>query len=123
MRAIDADRLQKQFDEKSINPNYRVNMHNIKSIISNAPTVETIPKADYENRLKTDMVAMLTEIQLEIEEHEESIIGHYGKETKESDFPSHKIERNNGRKECVDLIQQKINALKAEMEAKNVDQA
>lgn len=60
---------------------------------------------------KADMVAMLTEIQLEIEELEESIIGHYGKETKESDFPSHKIERNNGRKECVDLIQQKINEL------------
>ena len=29
---------------------------------------EYIPKADYENRLKADMVAMLTEIQLEIEE-------------------------------------------------------
>ena len=27
-----------------------------------------IPKADYENRLKADMVAMLTELQLEIEE-------------------------------------------------------
>ena len=34
------------------------------------PTVEAIPKADYENRLKADMVAMLTEIQLEIEESE-----------------------------------------------------
>lgn len=43
MRVIDADRLQKQFDEKSINPNYRVNMHSIKSIISNAPTVDAIP--------------------------------------------------------------------------------
>lgn len=76
------------------------------------PTVEAIPKDQYKARLKANMVAMLTEIQLEIEEHEESIIGHYGKETKESDFPSHKIERNNGRKECVDLIQQKINELK-----------
>ena len=33
-----------------------------------ADTVEAIPKADYENRLKADLVAMLTEIQLEIEE-------------------------------------------------------
>ena len=73
---------------------------------------------NYDKNLKADMVAMLTEIQLEIEEHEESIIGHYGKETKESDFPSHKIERNNGRKECVGLIQQKINALKEESEEK-----
>ena len=30
--------------------------------IVNSPTVEAIPKADYENRLKTDMVAILTEI-------------------------------------------------------------
>lgn len=30
------------------------------------PLVEAIPKADYENRLKADMVAMLTELQLEI---------------------------------------------------------
>lgn len=44
MGLIDADRLQKQFDKKSTNPNYRVNMHNIKSIISHAPTVEAIPK-------------------------------------------------------------------------------
>lgn len=83
-------------------------------LIDQQPTVEAIPKAEYEARLKADMVAMLTEIQLEIEEHEESIIGHYGKETKESDFPSHKIERNNGRKECANLIQQKIDKLKGE---------
>ena len=32
------------------------------------PLVEAIPKADYEARLKADMVAILTDIQLEIEE-------------------------------------------------------
>ena len=31
------------------------------------PLVEAIPKADYEARLKADMVAMLKELQLEIE--------------------------------------------------------
>lgn len=36
--------------------------------LENAPTVEAIPKADYETRLKADMVAMLTEILLEIEQ-------------------------------------------------------
>lgn len=30
--------------------------------------VEAIPKANYENRLKADMAAMLTELELEIEE-------------------------------------------------------
>lgn len=87
-------------------------LHGLDNILDNVKPVDAIPRDQYESRLKADMVAMLTEIQMEIEEHEESIIGHYGKETKESDFPSHKIERNNGRKECVDLIQQKINELK-----------
>ena len=65
---------------------------------------------------KADVVNILSELQLKIEEREESIIGHYGKETKESDFPSHKIKRNNGRKECVDLIQQKIDNLKGKQD-------
>jgi hypothetical protein len=52
-------------------------------------------QSDYENRLKADMVAMLTEIQLEIEE---------------LDTP------NNGSAymDCVEIIQQKIDALKGE---------
>ena len=33
-----------------------------------APTVEAIPKADYENRLKADMVAMLEDLDLQIDE-------------------------------------------------------
>ncbi len=97
MKLIDANRLQKQFNEKSTNPNYRVNMHNIKSIIRNTPTVEAIPKADYEARLKADMVAMLTDIQLEIEE---------------LDTPN-----NNGAyMECSEIIQQKIDALREVVE-------
>lgn len=35
-----------------------------------APTVEAIPKADYENRLKADLKAILVELQLKIEESE-----------------------------------------------------
>lgn len=34
-----------------------------------APTVEAIPKDQYEARLKADLMAMLTEIQLECEEN------------------------------------------------------
>ena len=37
-------------------------------VIEETPTVEAIPKDQYEARLKADMVAMLTEILLEIEE-------------------------------------------------------
>ena len=52
-------------------------------------------QTDYENRLKADMVAMLKDIRLEI---------------MELDTP------NNGSAymDCVDIIQQKINALKGE---------
>ena len=65
----------------------------LKRYLDLEPTVDAIPKADYENRLKADMVAMLTEIQLEIEE---------------LDTP------NNGSAymDCVEIIQEKINALK-----------
>ena len=79
------------------------------------PTVEAIPKADYEKRLKADMVAMLEEIQLEIDEKEyldgeEPIIitQDYIDEVKSWEY---------GKKNCYDIIQQKINSLK---ESKNV---
>lgn len=59
-------------------------------------TVEAIPKDEYENRLRADMVAMLTEIQLEIEE-----LDLFGDEWSDS------------LDACNDIIQQKINELKA----------
>lgn len=71
--------------------------------------VEAIPKADYENRLKADMVAMLTEIQLEIEE--KSII----------DYDEDLYDGG----ECVisiseinEIIQEKINKLKGAEDGK-----
>ncbi len=45
-------------------------LHGIDNILDNVPTVEAITQDQYEARLKADMVAMLTEIQLEIEESE-----------------------------------------------------
>lgn len=56
-------------------------------------------KKDYENRLKADMVAILTEIQLEIEELDTS-----------GDEWSDSLDA------CSDIIQQKIDALKSENE-------
>ena len=58
---------------------------------------------DYENRLKTDMVAMLTEIQIEFDEK-------YWRDTQ-----GYIIRRNgfnSGIEICIDIIQQKINKLK-----------
>jgi hypothetical protein len=44
---------------------------NMLTMLSKIETAEAISKADYENRLKADMVAMLTDIQLEIREYHE----------------------------------------------------
>lgn len=62
-------------------------------------------KKDYENCFKEDMVAMLTDIQLEIEEQslthsEDNILSEWGLGY------NHSVER------CGELIQTKINALK-----------
>ena len=56
-------------------------------------------KKDYENRLKADMMAILTDVQLEIEELDTS-----------GDEWSDSLDA------CSDIIQQKINALKSESE-------
>lgn len=61
------------------------------------PLVEAIPKADYEARLRADMVAMLTEIQLEFEELEP-----------EYDCNSYSC----GIADCYRTIQEKITSLK-----------
>lgn len=68
-------------------------------LLADLEDAEFISKADYKTRLKADMVAMLTEIQLEIEE---------------LDTPSN----GDAYMTCSDIIQQKINALKAESEGK-----
>ena len=78
--------------------------------IADAPTVEAIPKADYETRLKADVVAMLTEIQLEIEELD-SRAGYSG-----NGMPTFSTDYIR-KKKVNELIQQKINELKAEIES------
>ena len=71
------------------------------------PTVEAIPKDQYEAILKADMVAMLTEIKMEIEELD-SRAGYDGNGM--STFSTDYIRK----KKVNELIQQKINALKEE---------
>lgn len=71
-----------------------------------APTVEVIPKSEYEQRLKADIVAMLTDIQLEIEE------------LRAKKHFQYKHGQEHGLNDASGIIQQKINALKAESEDK-----
>ena len=68
-------------------------------------------QADYENRLKADMVAMLTEIQLEFEELENP----FGTRISGCSQDGWK----HGVKNCDFVIQQRINALKGKQKGKN----
>lgn len=63
------------------------------------PLIEAIPKADYKNRLKADLKAILVELQLEIEELDNPL---------DYDFEGY----NQCAVDCEKLIQQKINSLK-----------
>ena len=64
------------------------------------PTVEAIPKADYENRLKADLKAILVELQMEIKEMD-SGCGWEGYRPTE---------------QVLEVIQQKINELEGEQD-------
>ena len=70
--------------------------------IVNAPTVEAIPKDQYEARLKADMVAMLEDLKREMTPIKECEYQIYGKE------------HWNFVGKCQDVIQEKINALRGE---------
>lgn len=68
-RLIDADKLRYKHSLNTVNTTMPQSFPCItKDEINNVPTVEAIPKADYENRLKADLKAILVELQLEIEE-------------------------------------------------------
>lgn len=84
-------------------------LHGVDNILDDVKPVEAIPKDQYEARLKADMVAMLTEIQLEIEEH------------KMTSGVTNQGTWNECIACCSIVIQQKINSLKAESEANHVD--
>ena len=78
---------------------------NMLTMLSKIETVEAIPKADYENRLKADMVAMLTELDLEIDEI--PIVTRHG-------VTGTVMTAQGMRKKIKENIQQKINALKGD---------
>ena len=94
-RMIDADRwASDEYLEKRYGSDF---YWEFRKRVDKQPTVEAIPKNQYEARLKADMVAVLTEIQLEIEESENC-----GKAF------------HLGLQMASNIIQQKINALKGE---------
>jgi len=70
-------------------------------------------QADYEARLKADIVNMLTDLQLEIEEEKQDTKHlHY-------DDLENAESYNNGIDNCIDTIQQKITELKEQKDGTN----
>ncbi|MBP3889358.1 MAG: hypothetical protein J6F30_17170 [Cellulosilyticum sp.] len=92
-KLIDVDRLKEVFSRNVVGGNAYFDL------IDAQPTVQAISKADYENRLKSDMVAMLEEISLEIDEMDCTI---------DHDFEGYYT----GHVDCQKLIREKINSLK-----------
>ena len=96
---LDVDKLKELLNENKIELT-----NNIISIVRE----NYIPKADYETRLKADLKAILIELQLEIEEMSGLCTEIHGDEWNEINTVHSQ--------DVLSLIQQKINALKAESE-------
>lgn len=94
VRLIDADVLREEVNSWGMN-DYEPS--DFTDAIDDAPTVEAIPKDQYEARLKADLVAMLEQLDSEIQEQIAFMDG--SKET-------------NGLKRADNLVKDKINALK-----------
>lgn len=106
MELIDREELLKDLKTSAIyhanNSREETLMYRDRNIVREQPTVEAIPKADYEARLKADLVAILTEIQLEIEECVDGAEG----------SPQFEQGVTIARVQVVEIIQQKIDKLK-----------
>ena len=83
------------YDKEHADLHFILGFEDYKEWLEDLPTVEAIPKADYENRLKADLKAILVELQLEIEE-----LDPMGNEWSDS------------LDACIGIIQQKISSLK-----------
>ena len=105
MRTIDADRLKVVFRRNVTGGNAYFDL------IDSAPTVEAIPKDQYEARLKADLMAILVELQTEFEELENP----FGTRISGCSQDGWK----HGVKNCDFVIQQRINALKGKQKGKN----
>ena len=100
-RLIDADTLKDKMIKYGF---HAIDMTVTEFVEDMLPTVEAIPKDQYEARLKADMVAMLTELQLEIAELPVHVVNNKGSIIRMEIAPS--------AEDVYEIIQQKINSLK-----------
>lgn len=103
MRLIDADKAISDYAHYGISHSY--DAYDLENILTECPTIEVIPKAEYEARLKADMVNMLEKLKLEIKELWNS---HYDIWLNSQYY----IGKYDTLGEVNEVIQQKIDALK-----------
>lgn len=106
MRLIDADKAISDYAHYGISHSY--DAYDLEDILTECPTIEAIPKTEYVSQLRTDMVAVLEELQMEIEDI-----------VKEEELIDKKWA--NGLHYSEKIIQQQINALRGERRDGNVD--
>lgn len=112
MKVKDVDALREQI---SNDPREAFTKHQVWLLVSEhnktVPTVEAIPKSEYEARLKADLEAILVELQLEIEEIEidNNVPSSFEPVSKTSAFYE-------GVSASSKVIQEKINSLKGDQE-------
>lgn len=95
-RLIDIDKARKEYSNLiDLTMSDTTLLHTLYGVLDNASTIEAIPKAD--------MIAMLEELQLEIEEQKR-------------DELSYQQTWNYPLNVCVSIIQQKINALRGDID-------
>lgn len=107
MRLVDADKLnkKKKYLFQTESGAFPKSEYFIKADdLFSAPTVEAIPKDQYEARLKADMMAMLEEIQMEVMELPVHVVSNIGSIIHMEIAPS--------AEDVYELIQQKIDKLK-----------
>ncbi len=99
MRLVDVDAVKKKYPlmENDFGMTFNEGLH---KAIDSMPTVEAIPKADYEARLKADKVAMLEEIKEQLREMHDDL------------FELANFAKANGVSDSMDVIKKKINKLK-----------
>lgn len=104
-RLIDADILIAELKESALhhcnNPREDSLLQRDRVIVRAQPTVEAIPKDDYENCLKADLRAILGELQLEIEELDVSDV-----------VPEYQDGAEETKEYIANMIEEKIDKLK-----------
>ncbi len=120
MELIDREKLLKELktsaDYHEENSRDYVLMLRDRNIVREQPTVEAIPKADYEARLKADIAAILTDIHIEMLldlKHEIQEI----EKTVDSNTAAYWWKE--GIRDSVNVIQSRINILKAVQEKRS----